>query len=126
MASRARPLSPHLQIYKPHLLMTMSIVHRATGVALTFAALLLTWGLVAVASGPLAFADFQQFMRSIVGRLIVAGFVVSMLYHFLNGLRHLNWDTGRGLDLRSSYVTGWSVVVLTPLLSALILWLVWT
>jgi succinate dehydrogenase / fumarate reductase cytochrome b subunit len=125
MASRARPLSPHLQIFKPHLLMTMSIVHRATGVALTFAALLLTWGLVAVASGPDAYADFLQFMRSIVGRLIVAGFVLSMIYHLLNGLRHLAWDTGWGLELTRAYATGWLVVVLTPLLSALVLWCAW-
>lgn len=126
MAARARPLSPHLQIYKFHLLMTMSIIHRATGVALCAAAVLLTWGLVAVASGPDAYAQFLGFMRSILGRLIVAGFVLSMVYHLLNGLRHLNWDTGSGLDLKSTYATGWAVVVLTPLLSAVLLWLIWT
>lgn len=125
MASRARPLSPHLQIYKPQLTSMLSIMHRATGVALSFGALLLTWGLTALAAGPEHFADFQGFLRSLVGRLLVAVFVLSMVFHFMNGLRHLMWDSGRGLDLPTTYSTGWVVAVLTPLLSALVLWYAW-
>ena len=125
MASRARPLSPHLQIYRPQLTSMLSITHRVTGVALSFGALLLTWGLVALAAGPDSFAIFQGFLRSLIGRLLVAAFVLSMVFHFLNGLRHLMWDSGRGLDLPTTYKTGWIVTVLTPLLSALVLWFAW-
>ena len=126
MAQRARPLSPHLQIYRPQLTSMLSFAHRITGVALTVAGLLLTWGLVALASGPEAFAIFHDFTRSIVGRLATAGFVLSMVYHFLNGIRHLGWDSGWGLDLKRTYATGWVVSVLTPLLTALVLWYAWT
>ncbi|MCB1598977.1 MAG: succinate dehydrogenase, cytochrome b556 subunit [Lysobacterales bacterium] len=125
MATRARPLSPHLQIYRPQLTSLLSITHRATGVALSAGSLLLVWGLVALAAGPEAWHEFAQLMSTVVGRLVVAAFVFSLVYHWLNGLRHLAWDTGWGLDLKRAYATGWSLVVLAPLLTALILWRLW-
>lgn len=125
MASRARPLSPHLQVFRPHLLMVMSITHRATGVALSAAALFLTWGLVALAAGSESWVQFSHYSNGLLGRLVTAAFVLSLVYHGLNGLRHLAWDTGWGLELKRAFATGWLVVILAPLLTALILWRLW-
>jgi succinate dehydrogenase / fumarate reductase cytochrome b subunit len=91
-----RPLSPHLSIYKPMLTMMMSIVHRITGAALFFGTLLLTWWLLAAASGPTAYAKVQAFMGSIIGLLILFGYTWALIHHMLGGIRHLIWDTGRG------------------------------
>lgn len=92
----ARPLSPHLTIYRPMLTMMMSIVHRITGGALYFGLLLLAWLLIAAASGPGAYAKFQDFADSIIGRLILFGYTWALIHHMLGGVRHLIWDTGRG------------------------------
>ena len=94
---RARPLSPHLTIYKPMLTMTMSIVHRITGFGLYFGMLLLVWWLNAAASGPNAYAKFEWFAGSWIGRLILFGYTWALIHHMLGGIRHLIWDTGRGL-----------------------------
>jgi succinate dehydrogenase / fumarate reductase cytochrome b subunit len=91
-----RPLSPHLSIYKPMLTMMMSIVHRITGAALFFGTLLLTWWLLAAASGPTAYAKVQAFIGSIIGLLILFGYTWALIHHMLGGIRHLIWDTGRG------------------------------
>lgn len=93
---RARPLSPHLTIYKPMLTMTMSIVHRITGMALYFGMLLLAWWLVAAASGLNAYGHFQDFMGTFIGRLVLLGYTWALMHHMLGGIRHLIWDTGRG------------------------------
>jgi succinate dehydrogenase / fumarate reductase, cytochrome b subunit len=92
-----RPLSPHLQIYRPMLTMMMSIVHRITGAALYFGTLLLVWWLVAAAAGPNAYATVQWFMETLVGRLVLFGYTWALLHHMLGGIRHLIWDTGYGL-----------------------------
>lgn len=92
----ARPLSPHLQIYRPMLTMMMSIVHRITGAGLYFGMLMLAWWLIATAAGPAAYAKFQWFMESFIGRLTLFGFTWALLHHMLGGIRHLIWDTGRG------------------------------
>jgi succinate dehydrogenase / fumarate reductase cytochrome b subunit len=94
--SRPRPLSPHLQIYRPMLTMMMSIVHRITGAALYFGLLLLAWWLIATAAGPNAYGKVQWFMDSLIGRLILLGYTWALIHHMLGGIRHLIWDTGRG------------------------------
>jgi succinate dehydrogenase cytochrome b subunit len=91
-----RPLSPHLQIYRPMLTMMMSIAHRITGAALYAGTLLLAWYLIALASGPEAFATASWFLRSIIGQLILLGFTWALFHHFLGGLRHMIWDSGHG------------------------------
>jgi len=91
-----RPISPHLQIYKPMLTMVMSIVHRITGFGLYFGMLLLAWWFVAAGS-PNAYAKFEWFMGSLIGRLILFGYTWALLHHMLGGIRHLIWDTGRGM-----------------------------
>ena len=94
-----RPLSPHLQIYKPMLTMMMSIVHRLTGAALYVGTLLVVWWLVALASGPAHFDIVQDIAGSIIGRLVLFGYTWALVHHAIGGLRHLIWDTGRGFDL---------------------------
>lgn len=91
-----RPLSPHLQIYRPMLTMVMSIVHRITGAALFFGTLLMLWWLIAIASGPAAYATFQWVAGSIIGRLVMFGYTWALFHHMLGGIRHFIWDTGRG------------------------------
>ena len=91
-----RPLSPHLQIYKPLINMVMSIVHRITGAALYFGTLLLAWWLIAAASGPGAYANVQAFTSSFIGRIIVFGYTWALMHHMLGGARHLIWDLGYG------------------------------
>ena len=95
-APAERPLSPHLQIYRPALTMLMSIVHRITGAALYFGTLLLVWCLIAAAAGPNAYATVQWFMESLLGRLILFGYTWALLHHMFGGIRHLIWDLGYG------------------------------
>ncbi len=95
---RNRPLSPHLQIYKPLLTMMMSIVHRITGSALYFGTLLLAWWLIAAASGPNAYANFEWFAGSLIGRLILFGYTWALIHHMLGGIKHLIWDLGYGFE----------------------------
>jgi succinate dehydrogenase / fumarate reductase cytochrome b subunit len=95
-APAERPLSPHLQIYRPMLTMMMSIVHRITGAGLYFGTLLVAWWLIAAASGPAAYAWIEWFMGSLVGRLVLFGYTWALIHHMLGGIRHLIWDTGRG------------------------------
>lgn len=94
----SRPLSPHLQIYRPMLTMMMSIVHRITGAALYFGTLLLAWWLIAAASGPNAYATFEAFMGSFIGLVILFGYTWAILHHMLGGIRHLIWDTLHGFE----------------------------
>ena len=99
--AQRRPLSPHLQIYRPLLTMMMSIVHRITGAALYVGTLLLVWWLVALARGPEAFGIAHDFMTSVLGRLILLGYTWALLHHMIGGLRHFIWDMGYGFDVRS-------------------------
>ena len=96
-SAKDRPLSPHLQIYRPTLTMTMSIVHRITGGALYYGTLLLVWWLSAAAAGPNAYATVQWFMETWFGRLLLFGYTWALIHHMLGGIRHLIWDTGYGL-----------------------------
>ena len=91
-----RPLSPHLQIYRPMLTMMMSIVHRITGFGLYFGALLLAWWLNS-AQGPNGYGKFQAFAGSWIGRLVLFGYTWALIHHALGGIRYLIWDTGRGM-----------------------------
>ncbi|HXK54378.1 MAG TPA: succinate dehydrogenase, cytochrome b556 subunit [Hyphomicrobiales bacterium] len=91
-----RPLSPHLQIYKPIFTMVMSIVHRITGVALYFGMAALVWWLLAAASGPAYFEFVNGLFTSLLGRLVLLGFTWAALHHALGGLRHFLMDFGSG------------------------------
>lgn len=119
MTTDPRPLSPHLQIYRWQLTSVLSILHRAAGVALTIGTILLVWWLVAAAEGSDSYAAVQRFLGSWVGRVLLFGWSVALFYHLCNGLRHLWWDTGRGLELRSVYAGGWAVLVGTVVLTVI-------
>ncbi len=97
-AGASRPLSPHLQIYKPMLTMMMSIAHRVTGAALYFGMLLFAWWLIAAAAGANTYTGFETFMGSLIGRLILFGYTWALLHHLLGGIRHLIWDTLHGFE----------------------------
>jgi succinate dehydrogenase / fumarate reductase, cytochrome b subunit len=110
MSAKTRPLSPHLQVYKPQLTSIMSISHRVTGIALAVGTLLLVWWLMAAASGPDAFATVQGFIGSWFGYLVLFGFTYCLMYHLCNGIRHLFWDAGHGFELETVYKSGWYTV----------------
>lgn len=107
--ARPRPLSPHLQVYRLPLPAISSITHRITGVGLTVGTLVFAWWLIAAASGPDAFARVQSFLGSPLGWLLMAGWVWALWYHTLNGIRHLAWDAGKGLELDAVYKGGYVV-----------------
>ena len=118
-AKRARPLSPHLQIYKPQITSVLSISHRITGVALGAGTILLAAWIVAAAMGPAAHGRIAGFMGSWLGQLMLFGWSVALFYHLLNGIRHLFWDAGRGFDLPTMEKSGKAVVAGTVVLTAL-------
>jgi succinate dehydrogenase / fumarate reductase cytochrome b subunit len=120
MAIRERPLSPHLQVYRWQITMTMSILHRVTGVGLTIGALGLAWWLLALAAGGATYSHASALIASPVGLLLLFGFSLSLVYHLLNGIRHLMWDMGWGFDIPETYRSGWAVVVLTVVFTAAI------
>ena len=115
-----RPLSPHLQIYRPMLTMMMSIAHRITGASLAVGFALLTWWLVAVSLGPEAYALVDAFFGSLIGRLLLFLFTGALIHHMLGGIRHLIWDTGRGLDKVSIEVFAWATLISSIVLTVLI------
>ena len=122
MAARDRPLSPHLQIYRPQITSVLSITHRATGIALAVGTLLLVWWLVAAASGPDAYEAAQGFIGSWLGRLLLFGWTWSLFYHLCNGIRHLFWDAGYGVELDTVTRSGWAAVAAAVALT-LIAWI---
>lgn len=121
MSTQDRPLSPHLQIYKWQLTMTLSILHRMTGFGLAVGALVIAWWLGAAIAGEEHFAKFHEVAHSKVGKLLLFGWVWAFAYHFLNGLRHMVWDTGRWLSLKGAYASGWFVFI-ASFAAAIIIW----
>lgn len=120
MSTPDRPLSPHLQIYRWQLTMGLSILHRMTGFGLAIGAVVLTWWLLAAISGETDFMKFHEVARHPLGKFAIFGWVWAFTFHFLNGIRHLVWDTGRWLDLKSAYASGWFVFFSSLVLSAVI------
>ena len=117
-----RPLSPHLQIYKWQLTSVMSILHRATGIALAVGALYLAlW--VICAMSPAVYSHFQSFNTSLLGRFVLGGWLFSAFYHLCNGIRHLFWDAGYGFELKDAYRSGW-IVVGVSLVATVVSWIV--
>ena len=119
MAHRERPLSPHLQIYRPEITSALSILHRLTGVALAAGTVILVWWLVAAAAGGEAFALINGLIGSLVGQVLLVGWTFALFYHLSNGIRHLAWDIGYGFDLRVLRRTGLLVVAAAVTLTAI-------
>lgn len=115
MANRQRPLSPHLQVYKLKFTMVLSGLHRITGMVMGLGTVLLVWWLVTLATG----RDYYEFYMGLVahplGRLVLFGFTFSLIYHALNGVRHLFWDIGRGFEKVDANRSGMVVVALTAI-----------
>jgi succinate dehydrogenase / fumarate reductase cytochrome b subunit len=116
----ARPLSPHLQIYRPMLTMMMSIAHRISGAANAIGFLLLAWWLVAIASGPEAYATVSAVFASLPGQVLLFLFSWALIHHMLGGIRHLIWDTGHALDKTSIEVAAWATIIGSTLLTVLV------
>lgn len=119
-----RPLSPHLQIYKPSITMVMSILHRITGAALFFGTLLLVIFLVALASGKTAFDQVQWIYGSLIGKLVLFGYTWALFQHMCGGLRHFIWDTGAGLERETRMKLAWATLFASLALTVLV-WLVY-
>ncbi len=113
-----RPVSPHIGIYRWPVTMFASILNRATGIALSVGSLLLVWWLAAAAAGPQAFAHVQSFIASPVGLILLLGWTAALFYHFFGGIRHLVWDTGRGLAKPSLNPWTWVILGLTAAATA--------
>src|SRR5690554_6889855 len=125
MANRERPLSPFMlgQTYRFQITSVMSLLHRATGIVLVLGALGLAWWLLAAAAGGEAYASAAACLASPLGRIALFGFSLALVYHLLNGIRHLLWDAGWGFEIPEVYRSGYVVFGLTVVLTALI-WVV--
>ena len=118
MSLQNRPLSPHLQVYKPQITSVLSIMHRITGIGLAVGAIMLVFWLLAVGSGE----EYYIFARAIVdhwlSQLFLLGWIWALFYHFCNGIRHIAWDLGYGLEMKQVRKSGWLIIILPLLLTA--------
>lgn len=123
-----RPLSPFMigPYYRPQLTSMLSILHRITGLVLCAGALMFAWWLLATAAGPAAYATFAAVAGSVPGLLLALAVVFALSYHWLNGLRHLLWDSGWGFELPRAYATGWTVVAGSVLVTAGAAWMLFS
>ena len=113
--AHARPMSPFVSIFRWPATMAASITHRVTGVGLALGMILVTWLLVAVATGPGAYDSFVMVAQSSIGRLILFGFAWAVAFHFLNGIRHLAWDIGYGFKLPTALAVSFVIYGLSIL-----------
>jgi len=120
--TRKRPLSPHLQIYKPQLTSILSILHRATGVTLSMGSIILVLWIIALTLGEETYGMFSLIVNHWFSKLVLLGFTFGLFYHLSNGIRHLFWDAGYGYDLKVAYISG-SVVVFASLFFTAVTWL---
>jgi len=119
MTTDNRPLSPHLQVYRFEWTMAYSIVHRITGVGLAVGTIFMAYWLLALAGGADSFATAQDLAGSIIGRLLLLGWTWALFYHLANGIRHLFWDAGKGLDLGTAAKSGHFMVASSVVLTGL-------
>jgi succinate dehydrogenase / fumarate reductase cytochrome b subunit len=117
----SRPLSPHLQIYRPQLTSMLSITHRGTGIFLSLGALVLTYWLVAIAGGESTYLEIQACLTTIPAQLLLGVWTFSFYFHLCNGIRHLAWDIGIGFELKTVYASGYAVIIASAVLT-LITW----
>ena len=121
-ATPARPLSPHLQVWRFTVTMAASITHRGAGIVLYGGSLLLALWIFAAAFSPALFGTLAGLLTSPIGFIVIAGYVWSLLFHLMNGLRHLYWDTGRGLAKDTATMTAWMIYGASFILAAIVLW----
>jgi len=125
MPTRARPLSPHVGIYRWQIGNSLSILHRITGVFLALGLPALGYWLVSLAGGEASYGAAATLFASPVGLLLLMGWSFAFLYHLMNGVRHLFWDVGRGFERAQRHASGW-LVFLASIALTLCLWgLIW-
>ena len=122
MSNSERPLSPHISIYRWPITMVLSILHRATGIAMSVGLIVLVAWLFDAASGPDAYAAFLAIMDTAIGRLALIAWSLAFFYHLSNGIRHLIWDSGRGFEKVDANRSSWLVLLATIVLTALFWW----
>lgn len=125
-AAVTRPLSPHLTIYRWPATMATSITHRITGVGLSVGAVILAWWLVAISNGPEGWNSFHAVSDTPIGALVLLGLVWSLVYHFLNGIRHLAWDLGYGFEKKLAERNSVMIIALSIVLALVIFGASWT
>lgn len=121
--ARKRPISPHLQIYKPQITSALSILHRITGGVLVVGTLVLVYWLGAIAAGPEAYAQAKAILGSFIGKVALFGWTWALFYHLANGIRHLVWDAGYGFDLPTVYLTS-KITVAASFILTILIWLI--
>jgi succinate dehydrogenase / fumarate reductase cytochrome b subunit len=122
MTKHDRPLSPHISIYRWPVTMVSSILHRATGIGMAFGFVVFVGWLFDAASGPEVYAGFIDVLGSTPGWLVLVGLSWAFFYHLANGIRHLVWDTGRGLEKEQATASAWFVIVASVVLTAIFWW----
>lgn len=120
---RDRPMSPHLSVWRWHITMATSILHRATGIALYVGALIAAAWAIALAKGPDAYAQYKAVMGSPIGLIVMFGLTLSFFYHLANGIRHLIWDAGHGLDVKSANLSA-VVVFAFAAAATVVVWII--
>ncbi len=123
MSNTERPLSPHLSIYRWPITMTLSILHRITGVAMSAGLIALAYWIIAVAAGGAHYDQAVTLMASMLGRLCLIGWSFSFFLHLANGVRHLFWDVGRGFEITQANASAWFVVAFAIAMTS-IFWVV--
>ena len=123
MSNTGRPLSPHLSIYRWPITMTLSILHRMTGVGLSVGLVVYAAWMMTAAGEPAAYERFVMLLDSLPGRVLLIGWSAAFFLHLGNGIRHLVWDAGRGLEKSQANRSGWFVVVFTVVATLLFWWL---
>jgi len=123
MRNSERPLSPHLSIYRWPVTMTLSILHRITGVAMSIGFVVLAAWLASAAAGTVEYDDFMASMATLPGRLLLLGWSFAFFFHLGNGVRHLVWDAGRGFEKHQANASAWFVLLFAVLATAAF-WLV--
>ena len=118
MSNTERPLSPHLSIYRWPITMTLSILHRGTGLAMAVGFLVLAAWLVSAAAGTVEYEEFTALISSPFGRLLLIGWTFAFFYHLANGIRHLVWDAGHGFEKHQANRSAWFVLVLSVVATA--------
>lgn len=118
MSKSERPLSPHISIYRWPITMLLSILHRATGLAMAVGLVVFALWLSNAAAGASAYTEFSELMSTLVGRLLLIGWSFAFFFHLANGIRHLFWDVGRGLERHQANASAWFVLLTAIILSA--------
>jgi succinate dehydrogenase / fumarate reductase cytochrome b subunit len=121
--NNGRPLSPHLSIYRWPITMTTSILHRATGIALSVGFVVLGAWLFDIAAGPDTYAVFYAYFDTAIGRILLVGWSFAFFYHLANGVRHFVWDAGYGFEKATANQSAWLVLMLAVVMTAVFWWL---